>query len=140
MAGGGAEGGPFGPKRKVSGPGLGWQEQEYPETGPSVEEAAGERAVTDMSFEDALAELESIVQKLERGQLDLDGAIRAYERGTELRHHCAGKLREAELRVEKLSFDRARNPRLEPWTSGERERHGGARDRGGLRPACRTDG
>ena len=70
--------------------------------------------IASMSFEQALAELETIVQKLERGQLDLDAAIRAYERGTELRQHCAGKLREAELRVEQLSFDRARNPRLEP--------------------------
>jgi exodeoxyribonuclease VII small subunit len=67
-----------------------------------------------MSFEMALAELEGIVQKLERGQLDLDAAIAAYERGTQLRQHCAAKLKEAELRVEKLSFDRAGNPRLEP--------------------------
>ena len=77
-------------------------------------EAATEAEIAGMSFEQALAELETIVQKLERGQLDLDAAIQAYERGTELRQHCAGKLREAELRVEKLSFDRARNPRLEP--------------------------
>jgi exodeoxyribonuclease VII small subunit len=76
--------------------------------------AEATRPVADMTFEQALAELESIVQKLERGQLDLDGAIRAYERGTELRQHCAGKLREAELKVEKLSFDRAGNPKLAP--------------------------
>lgn len=74
----------------------------------------GARPLDAMSFEDALAELEAIVQKLERGQLDLDGAIAAYERGTALRQHCAAKLQEAELRVEKLSFDRAGNPKLEP--------------------------
>jgi len=75
---------------------------------------ASARPLGAMSFEEALAELEAIVQKLERGQLDLDGAIVAYERGTVLRQHCAAKLQEAELRVEKLSFDRAGNPKLEP--------------------------
>lgn len=67
-----------------------------------------------MSFEQALAELELIVQKLERGQLDLDAAIGAYERGTALRQHCNAKLREAELRVEKLTLDGAGNPQLAP--------------------------
>ena len=60
--------------------------------------------VTAMSFEQALAELEKIVQDLERGQLDLDAAITAYERGTQLKLHCEGKLREAQLRVEKISL------------------------------------
>lgn len=59
-----------------------------------------------MSFEEALAELEGIVQRLERGQLDLDASIAAYERGAELRRHCAEKLRHAQLRVEKLTLDR----------------------------------
>lgn len=76
--------------------------------------AAAPRAVADMSFEEALAELEGIVQKLERGQLDLEASINAYERGTELRQHCARKLREAELRVEKLSVDRNGEARLSP--------------------------
>ncbi len=67
-----------------------------------------------MSFEQALAELEAIVQRLERGQLDLEGSIKAYERGTELRRHCAAKLKEAELRVEKLSFDKAGAATLTP--------------------------
>ncbi len=67
-----------------------------------------------MSFEQALAELEAIVQRLERGQLDLEGSIKAYERGTELRRHCAAKLQEAELRVEKLSFDKSGSPTLTP--------------------------
>jgi exodeoxyribonuclease VII small subunit len=62
------------------------------------------RDVSAMSFEQALAELEKIVQDLERGQLDLDAAITAYERGTQLKLHCEGKLREAHLRVEKISL------------------------------------
>lgn len=61
-----------------------------------------EAPVEAMSFEAALAELETLVQKLERGQLDLEASIRAYERGTVLRQHCAAKLREVQLRVEKI--------------------------------------
>lgn len=57
-----------------------------------------------MTFEQALAELERIVQELERGQLDLDAAIKAYERGSELKAHCTAKLREAQLRVERISL------------------------------------
>lgn len=62
-----------------------------------------DETVTAMSFEQALAELEQIVQDLERGQLDLDAAIRAYERGTTLKTHCETKLKEAQLRVDKIT-------------------------------------
>jgi exodeoxyribonuclease VII small subunit len=72
------------------------------------------RPVAALSFEEAFAELEQIVQRLERGQLDLEGSIAAYERGTELRRHCSEKLREAELRVEKLSLDAEGRPRTAP--------------------------
>jgi exodeoxyribonuclease VII small subunit len=70
-------------------------------------------AIETLSFEAALAELEAIVQRLERGQLDLEASIAAYERGTALRRHCATKLEEARLRVEKITFDKAGEPRLE---------------------------
>ena len=63
------------------------------------------------SFEDALGELEGIVQKLERGQLDLESSIAAYERGTELRRWCDTRLGEARMRVEKLTFDKDGEPR-----------------------------
>ena len=72
-------------------------------------------SVAQMTFEDALAELETIVQKLERGQLDLESSIQAYERGTALRAHCAEKLRQVQLRVEKLTLDREGNPKLQPF-------------------------
>ena len=71
--------------------------------------------ITTMSFEQAVAELEGIVQKLERGQLDLEASIQAYERGTELRRHCDAKLDEARLRVEKLTFGRDGDAKLEPF-------------------------
>lgn len=67
-----------------------------------------------MTFEQALAELEKIVQDLERGQLDLEAAITAYERGTHLKLHCEGKLREAQLRVDKISLAPDGRVRAEP--------------------------
>ena len=67
-----------------------------------------------LTFEAALAELEAIVQRLERGQLDLEVSIEAYERGTALRRHCAAKLEEARLRVEKITFAKNGTAELEP--------------------------
>lgn len=58
-----------------------------------------------MSFEDALAELEAIVRRLESGEAKLDDAIAAYERGASLRAHCEAKLREAQAKVEKITRD-----------------------------------
>ena len=55
-----------------------------------------------MSFEAALAELESIVKRLEVGNAKLDDAISAYERGALLKRHCEAKLREAQARVDKI--------------------------------------
>lgn len=63
---------------------------------------------TDLSkinFEVALGELEGIVQRLESGDTSLEGAIEAYERGVALKKYCEGKLREAQLRVEKIEAD-----------------------------------
>jgi exodeoxyribonuclease VII small subunit len=55
-----------------------------------------------MSFEDALAELEQIVRRLEAGQVKLDEAILSYERGAQLKQHCERKLNEAQQRVERI--------------------------------------
>jgi exodeoxyribonuclease VII small subunit len=56
-----------------------------------------------LSFEEAMAELEKLVRQLEGGQTKLEDAISAYERGAQLRRHCAGKLKEVELRIEKIA-------------------------------------
>lgn len=56
-------------------------------------------AIARLSFEDALTELEKIVRGLESGQMKLEDAISAYERGAALRRHCESKLAEAEMRV-----------------------------------------
>ncbi|MBE0532737.1 MAG: exodeoxyribonuclease VII small subunit [Rhodospirillales bacterium] len=58
--------------------------------------------VARMSFEEALAELEGIVRQLEAGTGKLDDAIKAYERGADLKRHCELKLQEAQARVEKV--------------------------------------
>ncbi len=55
-----------------------------------------------LSFEDALAELDRIVRQLEDGRGKLDDAITAYERGAQLKTHCAAKLQEARARVDRI--------------------------------------
>ena len=71
--------------------------------------------VRKMSFEEALAALESIVQDLEGGEVPLDQSIAIYERGEALKKHCSELLKAAEDRVEKIKLDRQGNPAgLEP--------------------------
>jgi exodeoxyribonuclease VII small subunit len=55
-----------------------------------------------LSFEKALAELEKIVEALERGELSLEESIRKFEEGVALAGRCAELLKEAELKVQKL--------------------------------------
>lgn len=55
-----------------------------------------------LSFEQALAELEQIVARLESGQAPLEDSIRMYERGAVLKRHCETRLEAARLRVEKI--------------------------------------
>ena len=67
-----------------------------------------------MSFEKALAELETIVDGLEQGAGKLDEAIGAYERGTFLKQHCEAKLREAKERIDKISVSPDGDASTEP--------------------------
>ena len=57
-----------------------------------------------MSFEQALEELKEIVERLEKGQGELDQAIEAYQRGALLKQHCEAKLRDAEQKIAKISL------------------------------------
>ncbi|MCW5715984.1 MAG: exodeoxyribonuclease VII small subunit [Bauldia sp.] len=59
-------------------------------------------AIETLTFEKALAELEQIVGRLERGDVPLAESIAIYERGEALKQHCETLLREAEVRVEKI--------------------------------------
>ncbi|MGY5801267.1 exodeoxyribonuclease VII small subunit [Rhizobium hainanense] len=66
--------------------------------------------VSSYSFEKAVAELESIVARLERGDVALDESISIYERGEALKKHCEALLSAAENRIEKIRLDRAGKP------------------------------
>jgi exodeoxyribonuclease VII small subunit len=57
---------------------------------------------SELSFEQARAELERIVAELESGRADLEGAVRLWERGEELYRLCVGKLDAAEGTIEEL--------------------------------------
>ncbi|MDG2000386.1 MAG: exodeoxyribonuclease VII small subunit [Alphaproteobacteria bacterium] len=62
--------------------------------------------INNMNFETALKSLEEIVNQLDSGEIDLDKAVEAYERGTKLKEHCEKKLKEAQLRIEKIEVDK----------------------------------
>lgn len=63
-----------------------------------------------LPFEKALAELESIVQKLEGGAVPLEESVAIYERGEALKRRCEELLRQAEARVEKITLDTTGKP------------------------------
>ncbi len=68
--------------------------------------AADNGDVASMSFEQALAALERIVEDLEKGDVPLDQSIRIYERGEALKDHCEKLLKSAEDKVEKIRLSR----------------------------------
>ena len=63
---------------------------------------ADEKPIEEMSFEEALAELEAVVRALEDGKVPLERSIDLYERGETLRKHCDTRPKAAEMRVEKI--------------------------------------
>ena len=67
-----------------------------------------EKAVTEMSFEEAMAALETVVTQLERGEVALEQSIALYERGALLKAHCAAKLKSAEEKVELIRVQEGR--------------------------------
>ncbi len=69
-----------------------------------------DKPVDDMSFEEAMAELEQVLTQLERGDVALDDSIKLYERGDALKKRCEAKLKEAEEKVAALTIDADGNP------------------------------
>ncbi len=63
------------------------------------------KPVTELTFEQALDELDALVRRMEAGELSLDDAVAAYRRGAELAKHCQGKLAAAEQEIRKLDGD-----------------------------------
>ena len=64
-----------------------------------------DKAIADMSFEEAMKSLEDVVGKLESGDVALEDSIKLYERGSELKAHCQRKLAEAEEKVAQITLD-----------------------------------
>jgi exodeoxyribonuclease VII small subunit len=60
------------------------------------------KPVAELTFEQALDELDALVRRMEAGELSLDDAVAAYRRGAELARHCQGKLAVAEQEIRKL--------------------------------------
>jgi exodeoxyribonuclease VII small subunit len=65
---------------------------------------ATDAAIAAMSFEAALKELEQIVDKLEKGTVELEESIAIYARGEALKRHCNDLLKTAEQRIEKITL------------------------------------
>ncbi|MBR4105682.1 MAG: exodeoxyribonuclease VII small subunit [Alphaproteobacteria bacterium] len=63
-----------------------------------------EENLDQLSFEDALAQLEKIVQELESGRIKLDDAVASYEKATALKKLCEEKLKTAQLKIEKIEI------------------------------------
>ena len=59
--------------------------------------------IENMNFEEALQELENIINKLEAGDVPLDETITLYERGSELKKYCEKKLQSAEEKIQRIS-------------------------------------
>lgn len=60
--------------------------------------------ISELSFEDALAQLEKIVQELESGRIKLDDAVASYEKAVTLKKLCEEKLKSAQLKIEKIEI------------------------------------
>ena len=67
---------------------------------------------TTASFEDAMKRLEEIVQYLERGNIPLEEAVKAYEEGMKLKQFCSDKLDQAQLRIEKVTAVAVKEPEI----------------------------
>jgi exodeoxyribonuclease VII small subunit len=63
------------------------------------------KPVAELTFEQALDELDALVRRMEAGELSLDDAVAAYRRGAELARHCQGKLTAAEQEIRRLDGD-----------------------------------
>lgn len=78
---------------------------------PMAKTSSKHADIKDMTFERALKELEGIVNRLERGDVELEESIAIYERGEVLKEHCDKLLKQAEAKVEKLTFSADGTPK-----------------------------
>ena len=85
--------------------------------------------IQSLSFEAALAELETIVRSLEAGTAPLDESIELYQRGDRLKRHCEARLKAAQARIDQISIDVDGKPvgTSSWWQQMDREQRGGRR-------------
>jgi exodeoxyribonuclease VII small subunit len=81
-----------------------------------------------IDFEKSLAELESLVQRLERGDVPLEEALRTFERGVALTRQCQARLQAAQQKVEIL-LKRSGQPEVQPFEGPGDESAAGNVDR-----------
>ena len=81
-----------------------------------------------IDFEQALAELEGLVERLERGDVPLDEALRTFERGVALTRHCQACLQTAQQKVEIL-LKRSGQPEVQPFAEPDEGNAAGGVDR-----------
>ena len=70
-----------------------------------------DKPVSEMSFEEAMRELEGVVGQLESGDVELEKSIALYERGAALKKRCEEKLKDAEEKVAALTLDETGAPK-----------------------------
>lgn len=78
-----------------------------------------ENKLENLSFEEALVQLETIVRELEGGKIKLDDAIEAYEKASSLKKFCEEKLKTAELKIEKINIGANGDILIEPLDKTE---------------------
>ncbi len=75
----------------------------------------------EMSIEEAMAEIESIIKELENGQLPLEKAIEAFSKGMDLTEFCRKKLDEVQAKVQKIIYRSNKSWDVEPFNEGGNE-------------------
>jgi exodeoxyribonuclease VII small subunit len=70
-----------------------------------------EQDIATLPFEAAVAELEAIVDRLEKGAVALEESIQLYARGEALKAHCEKLLKNAEMRIEKIALSADGKPK-----------------------------
>ena len=62
--------------------------------------------IKNLTFEEAMEELETVVRQLESGKIKLDEAVAVYEQGVKLKNFCAEKLKSAQAKIDKLIIEK----------------------------------
>ena len=81
--------------------------------------AEARSGIDELTYEEALKELESLIKRLETGSIDLADSIASYERGAALANHCSKLLEQTEAKVQRLVLDPSGQPAELPLAGAE---------------------